>query len=63
MTGLVFNPIALRGAKIVYNFGLSECNRVEDLLSNSGPEDIKQLSMKIQTSAEKLYMYAFLQRF
>ena len=24
-----FNPIALRKAKIVYNFGLSECNRVE----------------------------------
>ena len=22
------NPIALRKAKIVYNFGLSECNRV-----------------------------------
>ena len=25
---LNFNPIALRKAKIVYNFGLSECNRV-----------------------------------
>ena len=24
---LLFNPIALRKAKIVYNFGLSECNR------------------------------------
>ena len=24
----VFNPIALRKAKIVCNFGLSECNRV-----------------------------------
>ena len=23
-----FNPIALRKAKLVYNFGLSECNRV-----------------------------------
>ena len=23
-----FNPIALRKAKIVYNFGLPECNRV-----------------------------------
>ena len=23
-----FNPIALRKAKIIYNFGLSECNRV-----------------------------------
>ena len=25
------NPIALRQAKIVYNFGLSECNRVTRL--------------------------------
>ena len=25
-----FNPIAPRKAKIVYNFGLSECNRVKD---------------------------------
>ena len=26
-----FNPISLRKAKIVHNFGLSECNRVEVL--------------------------------
>ena len=25
---IYFNPVALRKAKIVYNFGLSECNRV-----------------------------------
>ena len=25
----MLNPIALRKAKIVYNFGLSECNRVK----------------------------------
>ena len=25
----VFNPVALRKANIVYNFGLSECNRVK----------------------------------
>ena len=24
-----FNPIALRKAKIVYNFGISECNRMK----------------------------------
>ena len=24
-----FNPVALRKAKIVYNFGLSECNKVK----------------------------------
>ena len=28
---LFFNPIALRKAKIAYNFGLSECNRVKDI--------------------------------
>ena len=28
--GQLFNPIALRKAKIVYNFGLSECNRVKE---------------------------------
>ena len=27
---LFFNPIALRKAKIAYNFGLSECNRVNN---------------------------------
>ena len=27
--GCFLNPIALRKAKIVYNFGLSECNRVK----------------------------------
>ena len=26
----IFNPIALRKAKTVYNFGLSECNRVKE---------------------------------
>ena len=25
----LFNPVALRKAKIAYNFGLSECNRVK----------------------------------
>ena len=25
----LFNPIALRKAKIVHNFGLSECNRIK----------------------------------
>ena len=27
----LFNPIAFRKAKIVYNFGLSECNRVKPI--------------------------------
>ena len=28
VSSVMLNPIALRKAKIVYNFGLSECNRV-----------------------------------
>ena len=28
--GQLFNPIAFRKAKIVYSFGLSECNRVQE---------------------------------
>ena len=31
---LNYNPIALRKAKIVFNFGLSECNRVKFLRSS-----------------------------
>ena len=27
-----FNPIVLKKAKIVYNFGLSDCNRVKELV-------------------------------
>ena len=30
---VIFNPIALRKAKIVYNFGLSECSRVNSTCS------------------------------
>ena len=29
MSKILFNPVALRKAKIAYNFGLSECNRVK----------------------------------
>ena len=32
----MFNPIALRKVKIVYNFDLSECNMVLDFLSATG---------------------------
>ena len=28
--GILYKPIALRKATIVYNFGLSECNRVKE---------------------------------
>ena len=40
----LFNPIALRKAKIVYNFGLSECNRVNVIFQSlflSKPEDFE----------------------
>ena len=29
---LCFNPVGLRKAKIVHNFGLSECNRVKVII-------------------------------
>ena len=31
MKGINFNPIALRKAKIVHNFGLPECSRVKGM--------------------------------
>ena len=33
---VMFNPFALRKSKIVYNFGLSECNRVKVNVYNLG---------------------------
>ena len=37
---VAFNPIALRKAKIVYNFGLSECYRVKSKLVFSHEKNI-----------------------
>ena len=34
-----FNPIALRKAKTVYRFGLSECNKVELILIENGSKN------------------------
>ena len=34
MVSGIVNPIALRKAKIVYHFGLSECNRVNKHITN-----------------------------
>ena len=48
-----FNPIALRKAKIVYNFGLSECNSVKDVIL-SMPEKLMNVRfpyIHIQTKA------------
>ena len=33
----MFNSTALRKAKIVHNFGLSECNRVKDISVSPDP--------------------------
>ena len=51
----LFNPIALRKAKIVYNFGLSECDRVNIIhffFNISGREQVhrKYLSDNLQDS-------------
>ena len=32
---IFLNPIALRKAKVAYNFGLSECNRVDKSLTKT----------------------------
>ena len=40
MTNFLTNPIALRKAKIVYNFGLSECNRVKGAFRITGPNHV-----------------------
>ena len=37
------NPIALRKAKIVHNFGLSECNRVKGARQNNAKQSIPVL--------------------
>ena len=42
-----FNPIALRMAKIVYNFGLSECNRVKAYHNAYFYEEIQTLILKL----------------
>ena len=47
---VAFNPFALRKAKIVYNFGLSECNRVKSRLicrRSVFVEGIKQELIKV----------------
>ena len=65
---VVIYPIALRKAKIAYNFGLSECSRVKPL-SQEICADIKDsdqtyfdqdLSQFLSTEKEN-YMYLFIQ--
>ena len=34
-----FNPVALRKTKIAYNFGLSECSRVKDVVTSNRATD------------------------
>ena len=49
---IYLNPIALRKAKIVYDFGLSECNRVKVTLSG---KDLAQIFSK-ESAMPFLYM-------
>ena len=51
----MLNPVALRKAKIVCNFGLSECSRVEteiewDKVHDNLPEQVETLSNNTVTS-------------
>ena len=45
---ILVNPIALRKAKIVYNFGLSECNRVKFLFDFTESLTSKDFSQYLQ---------------
>ena len=47
-----FNPIALRKAKIVHNFGLSECSRIE----------VKEYTPKFSSIFTKCDKFAFLDK-
>ena len=51
---IFFNPIALRKAKIVYNFGLSECNRVKIEIG------LKLKAISFMEAAKKLKKFLFL---
>ena len=53
-----FNPIALRKAKIVYNFGLSECNRVNYCPFQYGTPWLSDA--KIKSYGMDLYTYVVL---
>ena len=48
------SPIALRKAKIAYNFGLSECNRVKETMYMYEPCHVK-LSTCVSTNREDSY--------
>ena len=48
---VLLNPIALRKAKIAYNFGLSECNRVKMQKFDSPPPPPPPLSIVFGFSA------------
>ena len=50
----MLNPVALRKAKIVYNFGLSECNRVKTHL-NSLCRDYHRQQLTIPVIPELLF--------
>ena len=40
----ILNPVAFRKAKIVYNFGLSECNKVKQKISKTLAKSCTQWS-------------------
>ena len=41
--GILYKPIALRKVTIVYNFGLSECNRVKEAICSLRSKSLKSL--------------------
>ena len=56
-----FNPIALRKAKIVNNFGLSECNGVNSIFNKISKQILKSFNsvfrlLDVVHSEKKLYL-------
>ena len=54
-----FNPIALRKAKIVYNFGLSECNtviNVDGTANRVDPTQTAPLCLILTASPAQIYL-------
>ena len=55
------NPIALKKAKIVYNFGLSECNRVKrnPIAYNFGHSECNRVKRKPTLFSEDIKIILF----
>ena len=54
---MTVNPVALRKAKIVYNFGLSECKRVKLMLWTTVPSLATDPMVSISQCCKEIYEF------